>query len=269
MKKVSVTLLIVGVIFLVGCVNSHKKHTDNSVVQTSTMKEISSQKTTDELTTEQSTTKASATEESSSDQSISSVEVREEQVIDPAVYVPNGKTPQLMKDVLLSKVEFTFVETEWGTTDKIATYSMLLSKYNYWVDSFSDVIVEIYDYRVIDLDGDGYNEVILELTGNNDLILHYEDNTVYGFMYYDRSMNRIYTSGIFIGSSGASSSMYSTISFDTETYEITDLVGWDWDTCYIEGKEATDEEVIEYMDNDKFTYVIPRYKDVESILNME
>ncbi len=265
MKKNSLIVLMVGVVFLVGCVNGHERHIDISEVQTSSIQENSSQETT----SDESIIDEPTSEKTSSEQSTSSVGVPEAQIIDSSVYVPNGKTPQLMKDVLLSRAEFTFVETEWGTHKKIATWSMMLSKFNYWVDRFDDMIVEIYDYRVIDLDGDGYNEIVLELTGNNDLILHYDDNKVYGFMYYDRGMQYIYTSGIFIGSSGASSSMYSTISFANETYEITDLVGWDGDTCYIEGREATDEEVIEYMNNEKFTYGIPRYEDVASIIDME
>ena len=51
--------------------------------------------------------------------------------------------------------------------------------------------------------------------------------------------------------------------------EATDVVGWENNKFFIEGRDATQEEVIEYMDNDKFSYAIPRYKDVESIMNME
>lgn len=273
MKKY-IIIVLVCMFALVGCNKKTEKHIipkDNLTVSEKETEETSSQELiTETLTTDETTTKETTTEKSTTEQPATTVEkFTDVPHVDESVYKPNGKTPQLMKDVLLSKAEFTFVETKPYTNEKVATWSMVLSEFNYWVDRFDDMVVAIYDYRVFDLDEDGYNEVMITLRGNNNLILHYEDNKVYGFMYADRGMLNIYTSGIFEGSSGAAYTTYSTMSFDKDFYEVTDVVGWENNKFFIEGRDATQEEVIEYMDNDKFDYAIPRYKDVESILNME
>ena len=264
-RKISLVLLVFVSIFIVACNGANNKRTEEQQT-TSKQTEISSE----ESSSEESTREEITTGETTAEQPTTTVEkFTDVPHVDESVYKPNGKTPQMMKDVLLSKAEFTFVETKPYTNEKVATWSMVLSEFNYWVDCFDDMVVAIYDYRVFDLDEDGYNEVMITLRGNNNLILHYEDNKVYGFMYADRGMLNIYTSGIFEGSSGAAYTTYSTMSFDKDFYEVTDVVGWENNKFFIEGRDATQEEVIEYMDNDKFDYAIPRYKDVESILNME
>ena len=265
MKKINLIVILVGVLLLTSC-NNKKITSENVEKQPSTEQEM----IFEGHTKKEHTQGGEISEQPTTEQPTTTVEMfTDVPKVDESIYKPNGKMSQLMKDVLLSKAEFTFVEKNNDTGEKIALWSKLLSEFNYYGDEFWDKPAEIYDYRVIDLDGDGYNEVMITFKGSNILILHYEDNKVYGFMYADRGMLNIYTSGIFEGSSGAAYTTYSTMSFDKDFYEVTDVVGWENNKFFIEGRDATQEEVIEYMDNDKFDYAIPRYKDVESILNME
>ena len=268
-RKISLVLLVFVSIFLIACNGANSKRTEEQQTTSKQAEIPSEESSSEESTKKEITTGESTTEQSTTEQITKGEELTDVPHVDKSIYKPNGKTPQLMKDVLLSKAEFTFVETKPYTNEKVATWSMVLSEFNYWVDRFNDMVVAIYDYRVFDLDEDGYNEVMITLRGNNNLILHYEGNKLYGFMYPERGMLNIYTSGIFESSSGAAYTTYSTMSFDKDLYKVTDVVGWENNEFFIEGKDATQEEVIEYMDNNKFSYAIPRYKDVESILNME
>ena len=264
-RKIYPILIVTIGVLLVSCSNGKSDKSVESGTASEQESSSNQESSTDETTSDETTGVESTTE-----QPTTTVEMfTDVPKVDESIYKPNGKMSQLMKDVLLSKAEFTFVEKNNDTGEKIALWSKLLSEFNYYGDEFWDKPAEIYDYRVIDLDGDGYNEVMITFKGSNILILHYEDNKVYGFMYVDRGMLNIYTSGIFEGSSGAAYTTYSTMSFDKDFYEVTDVVGWENNKFFIEGRDATQEEVIEYMDNDKFDYAIPRYKDVESILNME
>lgn len=225
--------------------------------------------------TEQTTTPDKPTEQQSTEETTEKIEPLIPEVIDKSTFKPNGKTPQLLKDVVLSKAEFTFVETELVhaenhdiTSKKISERPMLLSKYNYFVNYFDDEVMHIDAYHVYDLDEDGYNEIILHNPGGW-LILHYEDNKVYGFRYFERGMNGIYSSGMFGGSGGASYGTFSTMSFDKDSFKVTHHAIWDDGKVTIEGKETTQDEYWKYLHSGKFDYLIPYFKDLKEILDIE
>ena len=123
-------------------------------------------------------------------------------------------------------------------------------------------------YRVYDLDEDGYNEVVLHNPGGW-LILHYEDNKVYGFMYFDKGIEAIYSSGMFKGSAGATYCTFSAMSFDKDSFKVTHASIWDNGKVIIDGKETTQDEYRKYLHSGKFDYRIPYYKDLEDILNID
>ncbi|MBQ2981415.1 MAG: M56 family metallopeptidase [Lachnospiraceae bacterium] len=222
-----------------------------------------------------STTTEKNTEEQATEETTDKVEPLKPQNMDKSTYEPNGKTPQLLKDVVLSKAEFTFVETELileenndYTSKKIAEWPMLLSKFNYRVNYFDDEVLPIDSYCVIDLNEDGYNEILLHHPVGW-LILHYEDNKVYGFHYFERGMMPTYSSGMFHGSGGASYGTFSTMSFDKDSFKVTHHAIWDNEKVTIEGKETTQDEYWKYLHSGKFDYMIPDYEDFEDILNID
>lgn len=233
----------------------------------------------EEQTSSEQTTEKQSNEETTQQQTIEQITEKVEplisQLMDKSTFKPNGKTPQLLKDVLLSNAEFTFVETELvyeenhnHTSKKLSERPMLLSKFNYWFDQFVDEVVPIDMYRVYDLDEDGYNEVVLHNPGGW-LILHYEDNKVYGFRYFERGMNGIYSSGMFTGSAGAAYGTFSTMSFDKDSFKVTHASIWDNGKVIIDGKETTQDEYWKYLHSGKFDYLIPDYENFEDILDME
>ncbi|MCL2504330.1 MAG: hypothetical protein FWE94_07060 [Coriobacteriia bacterium] len=59
-------------------------------------------------------------------------------------------------------------------------------------------------FCVVDMDGDGATELILEESCSNDrVLLHYEDGVVYGFVFPLRGMNGPKTDASFVSSGGA------------------------------------------------------------------
>lgn len=268
MNKIWFMILLVCTLVFGGCDNDKEK----MVTEQETA--LQEQERT-ECTTQKQTTAQKSTEQQSSEQTTVDIEPLISQLIDKATFKPNGKTPQLLKDVLFSKAEFTFVETELvyeenhnHTSKKLSERPMLLSKFNYWFDQFVDEVVPIDMYRIYDLDGDGYNEVVLHNPGGW-LILHYEDNKVYGFRYFERGMNGIYSSGMFTGSAGAAYTTFSTMSFKKDSFKVTHASIWDNGKVIIDGKETTQDEYWKYLHSGKLDYIIPDYEDFEDILDME
>ena len=297
MNKIWLMLLLASTLFFTGC-NNDKENEITEQETTSQEQEDTEQimlqqttehQTTEHQTIEQQTTKQKMTEQTTEKQSneettqqqtteqiTEKVEPLISQLMDKSTFKPNGKTPQLLKDVLLSNAEFTFVETELvyeenhnHTSKKLSERPMLLSKFNYWVNQFDDEVVAIDSYRVFDLDQDGYNEIVLYLLGNSKLILHYEDNKVYGFMYFDRGIEAIYSSGMFAGSAGASYGTFSNISFVKDSFKVIHAAIYDNGKTIIDGKEKPQEEYWKYLHSGKFDYRIPYYEDLEDILDME
>lgn len=72
-------------------------------------------------------------------------------------------------------------------------------------------------YAYVDLDQDGIQEVVVELTNRIDgwrLVLHYQDGQVYGYGFNFRAMQSICVDGRIMASSGAADSEVYTMTFD-------------------------------------------------------
>ena len=83
-------------------------------------------------------------------------------------------------------------------------------------DEFDSPLIPIL-YAYADMDQDGQQEVIVELTNNVDgwrVILRYQDGAVYGFGYHYRGLQSISTSGLVMASSGAAYSDVFRLQFD-------------------------------------------------------
>lgn len=72
-------------------------------------------------------------------------------------------------------------------------------------------------YACVDLDQDGIQEVVVELTNRIDgwrLVLHFQDGQVYGYGFNFRAMQSICVDGRIMASSGAADSEVYTMTFD-------------------------------------------------------
>lgn len=103
-------------------------------------------------------------------------------------------------------------------------------------------------FMVVDMNGDGANEIVLECLPESVMLLHYEDGTVYSYQFVYRGMKRIHNNGIYEGSNGAASTYYFRITaLDKDGYTQETLASVD-DGCYeVEGAEATYEQFCDYV----------------------
>lgn len=254
-----------GALMLVSC-------NDKTKNELSVSDKMSEKVTSQDMTTKKTATDTPIIEEATTEKIFEEEITKVTEIDDTYIYIPNGKTPQLLIDVLLSDAEFTFVQMDYPSTEKIAAWSKTLSTFNYEIDQFWDEPVEFGKYRVVDLDGDGYNEIIIDIPSTEALVLHYEDDEVYGFMYPWLGVKTISTSGVMEGAEGGSHTMYSVMKFNKDTYTDTTIAESDYIrkegkfVYYVEDESVSLDEYTEYISSEKFTEKVPYWSDFETIL---
>ena len=134
--------------------------------------------------------------------------------------------------------------------------------------SISSLSYDLDSYSVVDMDGDGTVEVLLDSRmGDGDVImLHYEDEVVYGYSFGFRSMYNVMTDGSFYWNTSAGrqygAARFSSI--DGEGFNYKELYRIEHDAenhdnykIFIENIDATQEEFDEYQKslcNEKVTW---------------
>ena len=108
-------------------------------------------------------------------------------------------------------------------------------------------------YAFVDMDKDGTEELVIYTTSDYGayVILHYENDKVYGYMIGVRSLENLKTDGSFMGSSGANSSEYSRMTFNKSSYSIqTEAVYDTTNKVYeIDNTSASEKQIKEYVEN--------------------
>lgn len=123
------------------------------------------------------------------------------------------------------------------------------------------------DFTVLDLDGDGGNEVVLWVDRNSavgcSIVLHYQEGTVYGFLFYPRSLGDLKTDGAFWFSSSAADHGFGRLAFarpgcytvDRTTYSKPEGDGWGNMLYVVDHQTATADEfdaaVSEFYDREE------------------
>lgn len=191
---------------------------------------------------------------------------------DTSAYIPNGKTPQLLVDVLRKNAEFTLVYTEYNMDtlcdEKKVERDTKLSDYVHRKAQEEDMLVELGEYRVVDMDVDGYNEVIANVPSQMVLLFHYEEGEVYAYEMPWRAVVQVTFGGICRGSSGASYCSESIYEFDKESYTETEIALMDGDTYYVEGEQVSEEEYWEFINSDEFREGdVPYWYDYDTLLS--
>lgn len=129
--------------------------------------------------------------------------------------------------------------------------SVLLKNYSYGNNGATEVYYAVpQEYAVVDLDGDGTNEVVVDITSSQTdyMVFHKYNNSIYGFLIGRRSLQDIKKDGSFCGSSGAGLIVYSKMEFNKNTYKVIDEAYEDnYNGIYkIDGKEVTKEAIDKY-----------------------
>lgn len=255
MNKVYLTIILVMCLLMSGCSNKKDEHDSILLSEKDTIIEGSGD--VDQSKNEENTTSKNVETIEQTTTSKGNDAQKE--------YIPNGCTPQLLIDVFINDESFIYVEEDsYNDSIKVDEFKKM-SDLNYY-DESEDELLKYGPYRVVDLDGDVYNEVITDIPSKEALILHFEDDKVYGYVYPWRGIATVYESGIFEGSSGASNTVYSVMNFDKCIYKVIDVVGWNDDGYFIDGKEVLSSDVESYLNSDKFKEEVPYWSDYDMIL---
>lgn len=83
-------------------------------------------------------------------------------------------------------------------------------------------------FTLVDLDGDGEPETVVAMMGSDNspvgnLVLHCQENTVYGYVFFYREMSEIKADGSFLGSGGAANVSLCRLSFDRREYRLDEF----------------------------------------------
>lgn len=147
--------------------------------------------------------------------------LKEENVVD----IPNGLTAEyqsenvaignILKSVLLGSSDF--ISTDLGGQ------SLSISEIGQTVTDDESITVNVSQFTVIDLDGDGIDEVVLwlQIDEINDYgfeVLRYRDGSVYGYTFVYRAFMELKEDGTFSFSSGAADSGIGKLIFSDDEY---------------------------------------------------
>lgn len=139
-------------------------------------------------------------------------------------------------------------------TEKITMHDYYEERQEWW-----------YAYKWIervsltDLDGDGEKEFIMsDVYDGETLVLHRENNKIYGIDFVRRAFQSLQEDGIFGGSGGASHTVYSRLVFRNGMFVEEELAERETPKYYIGGKEVSEAEFEEWesihMNNDAQWY---------------
>ena len=168
-----------------------------------------------------------------------------------------------LSDVMLNNAEFV---------DSTSGQKLFLKDLNGGITGMSDK-TDIYkptNFAVVDLDGDGIPEVVVEVHSSPESddgreVLHYQaDGTVEGVYFGIRAMSSVAKNGLFSASGGAADNYVEKIRFIGDTYDVSDQiysatglgssissyvydVPVSQDTCYTQMGNATVDEVTWYI----------------------
>lgn len=111
---------------------------------------------------------------------------------------------------------------------------------------------------IIDMDNDGNDEMIVANNGKK-VILHYENDTVYGFNFSSNALDTVYTDGSFYWyhyENNISEHGVSRISFVNGRLKFKELYrNENFDKFYVDGVEITEEKYYEYLGNNQKTAI--------------
>ena len=100
----------------------------------------------------------------------------------------------------------------------------------------------VEQFAVVDMDGSGVPEVVIELSRDGErIVFHNRNDWIFGFGFSYRGMNELKKDGTFSGSSGADSSSIGKLEFLTNECKERVLAYSDDDKYYVNDKQVSEE----------------------------
>ncbi|MEW9095491.1 MAG: hypothetical protein AB2417_10460 [Clostridiaceae bacterium] len=158
----------------------------------------------------------------------------------------NNKTQMLSNNSVLEAYKAVLQnKTEFFSTDnkkKLYLNDFLTNEEIY------GTIFKVTHFTVLDMDGDKVPEVVLELSVGNEPefyeVLHYMNDTVYGYLIVYRGLEGLKEDGTFRYSSGAADNGFGKLKFELDAFK-TDILG------YSKSSQGDANLIISYFINNK------------------
>ena len=182
-------------------------------------------------------------------------------------YKLDTEASKAIREVLLGEREFVSTDEDNEKTT--------INDFDYY---YGDKVEKTYwgDFLVVDFDGDGNQEVVVEVYEAEDSsmpqmeILHYEDGVVYGYQVVEKGMREPNTDGMFMVTSDDSN--YARLEFDKDKYTYINY-DVDDDKAYEEYKtfpevryyEFTKANIEMYVRPASFTWEVEQIGEEETI----
>lgn len=110
--------------------------------------------------------------------------------------------------------------------------------------------VKVIEVSLCDLDEDGTQELIMELTPVRDfLILHHENGNFYGFYIMYRGFESLQTNGVYISSGGAGYNEWKKIRYENGIWMEEILAEMDMQDLYLMGQKTDDETFFKQIES--------------------
>jgi hypothetical protein len=123
-------------------------------------------------------------------------------------------------------------------------------------------------FMIVDMDGDGLEEVVLECSPGASQVLHYEDGEVYSYQFGTRAMKRIHINGIYDASGGAASNYYFRLTNLNKDGYTEEMIAKMKDDYYeVEGEEVNSEEFFDYVNSIESVELAEHMEFTEDMLN--
>jgi len=115
--------------------------------------------------------------------------------------------------------------------------------HEYLIDcSDDDYTAQVTQFTILDMDGDGNAEVVLQIMPGRFLLLfHYDNDKIYGYHFGMRSMGGLKKDGTFHWSSGAAYHGFSKLKFINGICEINEIGRYENYQNYINGEQVSDD----------------------------
>lgn len=162
---------------------------------------------------------------------------------------------EAVKEIELSEIPENMLAYWMVLNNKKPFVSMNEDKQQFYLNEYFWYLKEVtmtYHadcFMVVDMDGDGEEEVVLECTPGTSQVLHYEDGKVYSYQFGIRGMKRIYKNGIYDASDGAANNYFRRLTeLNKDGYTEEMLARMDGDYYEIEGKETTCDGFFDYVE---------------------
>ena len=166
---------------------------------------------------------------------------------DNATSNSDTNTESIFKAVLLGDAQFVYANSENTKTMNITDVPSIFDP--------DDSYMKIWDFSVVDLDGDGYYEVILFVEGvagdtGGKIILHQIGNDIYGYVSDNRTLVDLKTDGTFSYSdpTGVIEGGIGTVTDFSERGYTLDKISYGsgtyegWNTFVVDHQPATEKE---------------------------